>query len=236
MKKDLPPFDGFSEETINLYSELAENNHRDWFHANKKRYEKYVRTPAKSLIAEMAYRFPAKGLPFIADIKKSMFRPNRDIRFSKNKDPYKTHLGIFFPYTLDALGSKPINVLGLYFHIEENSSFVAGGIHTPPGDILKQIRMRIANHYEEYEDIINDESFRSEFPDFMESDRLKRMPQGFDKYHPAAEHLKQKQFIVMSEVAVQDTYSAELADLIERKAVALMPFLEYFHKGIDSSF
>jgi uncharacterized protein (TIGR02453 family) len=236
MKSKLPPFEGFSPETTDFYSDLMKNNYREWFHSNKKRYEKYVRTPAKSLVEEMSRRFPAKGLPYISDTKKSLFRPNRDIRFSKNKAPYKTHLGMFFPYTLESLGPKPINVLGMYFHIEKDESFIAGGIHTPPGEILKMIRNRISDNYEEYEDIIHNEAFRGEFSDFMESEKLKRMPSGFDKDHPAAEYLKHKQFIVICRIPSEKTYTRKIADILEQKAVALMPFLDFFHKGIDGAF
>ncbi|MFP4528802.1 MAG: DUF2461 domain-containing protein [Candidatus Kapaibacterium sp.] len=233
MKTKIKPFEGFSQETCDFYAELENNNNKDWFHANKKRYEKFVRGPGKSLIAEMQTRFPARGLPYIADMKKSLFRPNRDIRFSKNKDPYKTHFGIFFPFSLDNLGPKPINVLGLYFHIEKDGAFAAGGIHTPPSDLLKAIRRGIGDNHIEYEKIINDENFRSEFPEFMQTERLKRMPVGYKKDHPAADYLRQKQFIATCPVDLEITFSSELADTLEQKSVALLPYLEFFQNAID---
>ena len=91
-------FKGFTPEVRKFYQELEKNNNKEWFQANKARYEEFVREPAKELVYEMGLRFAKSGLPYYADPKKSLFRVNRDIRFSANKDPYKTNFGVLFPF------------------------------------------------------------------------------------------------------------------------------------------
>jgi len=116
-------FEGFSPEVISFLKDLKNNNNRDWFNAKKSFYLNEIKEKSLALISEMQYVFAAEDLPFDADLKKSLFRIYRDIRFSKDKSPYKTHIGMFFPYKAGASKLKPVEATGIYLHIEPGPEF-----------------------------------------------------------------------------------------------------------------
>ena len=232
-KNDKTKFNGYKPEVKEFFEQLKENNSKEWFDEHRDFYEKYIRDNSKLLIEDMGRRFAELGLPFVADKRRSMFRINRDIRFSKNKDPYKTNLGIFFPFNLYHTGEKPIHALGLYFHLDHSEAFIAGGLHTPPSDIMRYIRNYIGENWEQLDKIVNDNIFKKEFPERLTGESLKRIPSGFFKDHPAGDYLRLKQFIVFCRIKNEDTYSIKIMDLIEQKAVAITPFLEYFQTAVN---
>jgi uncharacterized protein (TIGR02453 family) len=235
MKKSITKanFTGFTPETLDFFVQLKKNNNKLWFDEHREIYEKTVREPAKSLVDEVGQRFITMGLPFIADQKRSLFRINRDIRFSNNKDPYKTNLGVYFPFSQFLTDKKPINDLGLYFHIEENETFIAGGLHTPEQPALNAIRSRLAEEWEELLRIINNKKFMVEFPDRLHGESLKRIPHGYPENHPAADLLKLKQFLVSCNLEIPVIFKPSLIDMIINKAIIISPFLEYFQKSIS---
>ncbi len=223
-------FNGFTEETIEFFKELKVNNNKEWFTENKNQYEKYVKKPAKSFVADMGVLFADKGLPFAANIKKAIFRINRDIRFSKDKSPYKTHLGIFFPYTISESDKKPVNSLGLYFHFEPDMYFIAGGLHSPEPDRLKALRLRLDHDYKSFGNIVNDRGFLEIFPEGLQGEQLKTAPKGFDTEHPGIEYLRYKQFFATHPVKKEDTFSPVLNEEIIKCGVTLMPMLDYLNE------
>lgn len=227
-------FWGFSKDIYSFFSELKKNNNKDWFYKNKTFYEKEIKEVSRQLVQEMSHRFAALGLPFIADQKVSLFRINRDIRFSPNKDPYKTNLGIYFPYISKA-GKRLPESPGLYYHFEPNESFIGGGIHMPTSQTLRSLRIKIANDWEKLLDIINDANFKIEFPNEFFGEKLKRVPRGFDLNHPAAEILKLKEFTVWVDIDHNISYTPNLADILERKAYVIAPFLEFLHQSMISN-
>jgi uncharacterized protein (TIGR02453 family) len=133
-------FKGYTKSGLNFLNELSVNNNRDWFNSNKDIYENELKLPSVSLINDMSARFSSLGLPYIADPHVSMFRIYRDIRFSKNKDPYKTNVGILFPYAPSKVDARPIQHPCLYLHISHDITFIAGGIHMPSPQELRSIR------------------------------------------------------------------------------------------------
>ncbi len=220
-------FKGFTPEVRRFFQELEKNNNRDWFLANKARYEEVVREPAKELVYEMGKRFAKAGLPYYADPKKSLFRINRDIRFSANKDPYKTNFGILFPFNFTFVTSKAVEVPGLYFHIDAKETFIAGGLHMPSGEKLKELRELIAGDWKELFKIINQKKFKDEFPIIFAEETLKNMPRGYEPGHPAAEWLKMKGYTVGINLEFKDAFGPGLAVLLERKGKFIAPFLEF---------
>ncbi len=220
-------FEGFSPLTIDFLIDLKNNNNRDWFNANKDIYLNELKGKALTLINEMQYAFLSDGLPFNADMKKSLFRIYRDIRFSKDKTPYKTHLGIFFPYKADSTQHKPIEATGLYLHIEPNMCFIAGGLHRPQPAQLKNIRNSINGNYQQFKNIINDKFFTNEFTKILNDESLKRVPRGFPKEHPAADLLKLKGYSLIYSFPCDIIFSRSLISLIIKKAKAMSPFLEF---------
>lgn len=233
MKKQInSTFRGFSPEVVKFFQELKVNNNKEWFAEHKPFYEKHIKDTAKALLSDMGERFAKLGLPFIADPKKSMFRIYRDIRFSANKEPYKTNLGLIFPYTMAQMNKLPVQSLGLYYHIESDESFIAGGIHAPEPSVLKAVRSKIAADWDEFEDIINDNKLKKEFPDGFYGEKLKRMPQGFPADHPGGDYLRLKEYTIFSDISPEESYSAGILDLIERKAIAATRFFEFIFEAL----
>jgi len=181
-----PPFEGFPREGIRFLKQLKKNNNRSWFAAHKSEYETFVKLPFQSLIAALRVEF-AKFAPEIeVHPKRSMFRIHRDIRFSRNKAPYKTHVAaVFHPKGHWQEGA------GYYLHLEPGEIYIGGGIYMPPNRQLRAIRRAIAERSEEFLRIIEAASFRRRFTE-IEGDKLQRVPQGFDSNHPMADWLKFK--------------------------------------------
>jgi uncharacterized protein (TIGR02453 family) len=224
-------YKGFTPEVRKFFQELEKNNNKDWFQSNKPRYEEFVREPAKELVYEMGLRFARIGLPYYADPMKSLFRVNRDIRFSANKDPYKTNMGVLFPFQFTQIASKAVESPGLYFHIDTKETFIAGGLHMPSGEKLKELRELIAGEWKELFKIVNNRKFKEEFPIVYAEDPLKKIPRGYETDHPAAEWLKMKGFTVGCEMDFKDIWGPKLADILERKGKVIAPFLEFLNKA-----
>lgn len=172
-----------------LYA-LKENNNRDWFHENKNRFEtakNEVESFVNYLIPQINAFDPAIGN---LDAKKTMFRIYRDVRFSKDKTPYKTFFGAYI-----APGGRKSVYAGYYLHIEAGGSFLAGGSHCPQGENLKKIRSEIYYNISELREVINADSFKSNFGG-IEGEKLKRPPIGFPKDFADIELLKFKDFTI----------------------------------------
>ena len=177
------------EKVLQFLQGLSENNNREWFNDNKKAYNESrekILFLTDVLINEIS-RFDSsvRGV----DPKDCMFRIFRDVRFSKDKRPYKTNFGSF----ICKGGRKSMNP-GYYFHIEPTESFIAGGIYMPPAEPLKIIRNYLADHANEYMEIMNDSEFKKLFPE-MYDHQLKTAPKGFPKDHEFISLLKYKSFI-----------------------------------------
>lgn len=225
-------FNGFNPEIVSFFSELKANNTREWFDEHRDFYEQHIKNASKAFVMEMQERFSKSGLPYYADPKKSLFRINRDTRFSANKDPYKTNLGIYFPYTIAESMKKPVNSLGIYFHIEPGMCFIAGGIHMPEPDILKALRAKVAEDYDLLLEIAASKGIKSEFETVFSGERLKRAPQGYPQDHPAVELLKLKEFTMFSNIDLKETFNKDIAEIMERKSAAAIPFMDFFHNAL----
>ena len=232
MKTIQEGFNGFTANALNFFNDLSLNNNREWFLENKKTYEKEIKIPSHALVAEMASIYAENNLPYLADPKKSLFRINRDIRFSNNKDPYKTNLGVFFPFVSNSLIGKPVENPGIYFHFDNKETFIAGGLHMPDSNQLKGLRSKIAEDYQEFEEIINDSNFKKEFPSIFVNEGLKRIPQGYSQEHPAAKYLKLKEFTVYAETNRNDSYSRDLLEILLNKSIVIRPLLEFFCESV----
>jgi uncharacterized protein (TIGR02453 family) len=223
----------FTSDTIKFLNELSENNNKEWFHSHKKEYEEYYKIPLRKLVDTMSKRFAELQLPYHSSAKLSLFRINRDIRFSKNKEPYKSNIGIFFPYSLYPLSKKSVDKPGLYFHLEPGQSFIAGGIYMPTSDDIIKIRAYIAENWEELDEILSSNTLTTNFPIILPGETLKRIPRGFDENHPKADWLKMKSFILETEVEDEIFTSNELTQIIETKAISIAPYLDFLYNAIN---
>ncbi len=180
--------------TLKFLKDLDANNDRDWFQANKKAFDAAqdnMTAFAGFLIGEIG-KFDEQVAS--VDPKSCVFRIYRDVRFSKDKSPYKINLGAYI-----APGGRKSMQPGYYFHLEPGRSFVAGGKHRPDGSELLKIRTAIANKPDEFLKIINKKSFVEGLGELWD-DRLKSVPKGFDPDHKAAAYLKLKEFMAQKEL------------------------------------
>ena len=215
----------FSKQTFDFLSELTDNNDRAWFEANKKRYEDFVRTPALDFIEAMSHHMPAISRHFLAQPKKvggSLMRVYRDTRFSGDKTPYKTNIGIQFRHEI----GKDVHAPGYYLHIEPHQCFFAAGVWHPDADALFRIRTFMVEKSEKWQPVLQDKAFNKFFA--LDGDSLSRVPRGFAKEHPLAEDLKRKDFICLAALGRKEVVSGNLLELaVERyrQAAPLMKFL-----------
>ncbi len=177
----------FDLELFHFLRELKQNNNRDWFQANKQRYETKLKQPMLQFIADFAPELKKIHPRFVADPKPSggsMFRIYRDIRFSEDKSPYKTQVSAHFQHHRSG---KDVHVPGFYLHLEPGMCFGAAGIWHPDARTLIMIRKAIVNRLQDWQKV------RKKIQ--LEGDRLVRPPKGFSADHPAIEDLKHKDFV-----------------------------------------
>ena len=187
--------------TLQFLRKLEKNNNREWFNENKLLYQEAqqdVISFVEKLIEEMADFDEEMGK---LEAKKSVFRIYRDTRFSKDKTPYKTNFGA-------GLGmGKGNKISGYYLHIEPGKSFLAGGVYNPEPSVLKTIRQEISAFGDEFKAILEQDEFRNYFRGLSVEDKLKKVPQGFEKDDKMAEYLKLKHFIVTHPVSDEQLLS-----------------------------
>lgn len=180
-------FNGFSSQTIQFLSELENNNTKNWFEANRHIFDDYVISEAKNFVITMGQKLQdiAPGIVAIPKIDKSIFRLHRDVRFSKDKSPYKTHIGVFF---WEGPGKKLENP-GFYFHLEHNRLFLGVGLHMFPKHILSAYRDAVVDEklgpelYKIIEDINKNKNYK------LGWEKYKKTPRGYDDKHPNATYL-----------------------------------------------
>ena len=210
------------QTTLTFLEDLRFNNNRDWFNANRKRYDQ-ARTAFESLISDILTRFsPIENLGETT-VKQCIFRINRDIRFSKDKSPYKVNMGAL----IGDGGRKSIGRT-YYINIEPGKLFIAGGVYDPSPDQLKRIRQTIAQDATPLQNIINHPDFVRYFGG-LRGDSLKTVPKGYASDHPAIDLLKRKQFLALHELNDTDILHDDFADHVITVCAALKPLESYFH-------
>lgn len=217
--------------SLDFLKDLKENNNREWFHANKKRYDAFredYQQLVQDFLTAMTERDPALRH---LEVKDCMFRINRDIRFTKDKSPYKTQMGIWM-----STGQKNTNLAGYYIQIEPGASFLTGGVYWPDAADLKKIRKEIAFFQEDLEEILHGEPFATVFGDLdrNEENQLKTAPKDFDKDHPAIEYLKLKYFTATRNIPDKMLTSRSLVNDTCDQLIALKPLTEFLNRALTS--
>ncbi len=215
-------------ETLKFLKALEKNNSKEWFDQNRKAYEQ-AKSNYLDFVVEILGRMK-KIDTSLADLepKQCVFRINRDVRFSKNKAPYKTNMGASF-----SKGGKKVQCAGYYFHLEPGASFIGGGFWMPMAPELNKIRQEIDYGFEEFNTIINKKKFKTSFGSLSESEKLTRPPKGYEAENPAIELLKLKSFIVMSEVKDAELTGKELANKVVDHFETMKPLVDFLNKAID---
>lgn len=215
-------------ETVKFLKALKKNNSKEWFDQNRKSYEQ-AKENYLDFVGDILGRMK-KIDTSLTDLepKQCVFRINRDVRFSKNKDPYKTNMGASF-----SKGGKKIQCAGYYFHLEPEASFIGGGFWMPMAPELNKIRQEIDYNVEAFNKIINKKKFKDIFGSLSESEKLSRPPKGYEVENPAIELLKLKSFIVMTPVKDTEITSKELANKVVDHFETMMPLVDFLNKAID---
>ena len=220
-----------SKNTLQYLDDLKANNNRDWFLENKKRYE-VVKKEYQQLVGNFLDAMkPLDPSLEMLEVKNCTFRINRDIRFSKDKTPYKSHLGIWL-----SSGAKGVNRSGYYVHLEKGASFIAGGLYCPEAEDLKKMRKEIAFFHDDLEAIFNEKNFKREFNDFdrNEKNMLKNPPRGFEKEHPAIEFLKLKSFESSQRIDISEATKKDFVTRMSKKLIALKPLNDFINRALTS--
>jgi uncharacterized protein (TIGR02453 family) len=215
-----------TENILNFLKELNLNNNREWFAANKVWFED-VKTQfeefSKAIIVEISkFDEDIKNV----DAKDCVFRIYRDIRFSHDKTPYKTHFGVF----IASAGGRKSQRGGYYIHLDPAGCFVGVGVWCPPPPLLKALRQSVYDNIDELNEIRNNENFKKYFSGFFEEDKLKNVPPGFPKDFEDAELLKLKHYLVeyklTDEILNSPDFMGKVVDIL-KQAYPFNCFLNY---------
>lgn len=220
-----------SKDSIQFLDDLRNNNNREWFQDNKKRYELFKKDYHQLVEAFLDTMKPMDASLEMLEVKNCTFRINRDIRFSKDKSPYKAHLGVWL-----SSGSKNLNRSGYYIHIERGGSFIAGGFYAPEADDLKKIRKEIAFFHDDLEAILAEPNFKREFGDFSRNEKyvLKTPPRGYEKDHPAIEFLKLKSFETLQKFDINEVTQKDFVTKMSQKLILLKPLNEFMNRAVEA--
>ena len=219
------------KSSLEFLADLKNNNNREWFLANKTRYENYKKDYHQLVSDFLDAMKPMDPALEMLEIKNCTFRINRDIRFSKDKSPYKSNMGIWM--TTDR---NRKNAPGYYIHYEKGSSFIAAGIHCPEPEDLKKIRKEIAFFQEDLEEILANPSFKKEFGslDRDESNVLKKAPKDYDPSHPAIEFLKLKSFTATQKIDDSLFTDNDFAKKMTKKLIILKPLTVFLNRALET--
>ena len=215
----------FTPALFKFLKELKAHNDREWFNANKARYEDDVKEPALAFVEDVGYRLPAITEHLVAD-KRSMFRIYRDTRFAKDKTPYKTHVGIYFRHARSA----DADTAGMYLHLEPGHVFMGAGIWHPGSAGLKRIRDAIVARPDDWR-----EAVAGVAPEWALADgeSLKRPPSGYSADHPLIDDLKRKSFAVMSQLSQKQVTARGFLDEFETRARKARPFMAFLGDALQ---
>ena len=217
--------EAIEKATLAFLSDLTKNNEREWFNANRSRYEaarKNFERFIQALIDELVETEPIlKGL----EARSCIFRINRDIRFSNDKSPYKTNMGGFIVRGGRKNGDR---FTGYYLHIEPGQSMIAGGAYIPPAPWLSAIRDKISNEPGRFLKIINDKEFIKLFGS-LEGEKLKTTPKNFGKDHPMIEYLKYKSFLAVSMLPDKQVTDPRYFDFVVKGFRAMKPLNDFLN-------
>lgn len=225
---EYPPFEGFPLEGINFFKRLKRNNNRTWFEAHRNEYETCVKSPMQSLITALQPYFSQFAPEYDLNPKRAIFRIYRDVRFSSDKTPYKTHVAAHF-----VLRGKPKGFVGSGYYLEINPDelYVGGGIYIPESEQLKKIRKKIADDGKTFLSIVEDRHFKKLFAPF-DWEKLQRIPKGFEEDHPMAEWLKYKQFFVGVTWPVDKCLKASFVQNVAQTCKDLTPLVLFLNSAL----
>lgn len=212
---------------VDFLVRLSKHNNREWFIDHKNEVD-VVKAEFKYLVQSIILKIADfdDDISFL-EVEKCVFRLNRDLRFTKDKTPYKNHLGA----AISPTGKKGHVFYYLQIDANQDRTILAGGVWMPNKEVLNNIRKYISNHFVELEDIIYDENFANVFGD-LANEKLIKVPKGFEENHPAANFLRYKSFVVEKPISKKILLSDNLEDYIVDYCKAMLPFILFLRKAV----
>jgi uncharacterized protein (TIGR02453 family) len=228
-------FEGVSAEAIRFLRRLKRNNRKDWFERNRALYETAVRDPMRALVEEIDVRLARIAPELVGDPRRSVFRIHRDVRFSRDKSPYKTNAACQF-YHVDAGRGAGRDAdgaaAGLYFQLADGECFSAGGLWMPARPALDRVREAIDADPEALDRLVRTPAFRRRFRQLTPEAVLSRMPRGYAESHPAAGWLRYQSFTASRDLSEREVLSRRLPDILARDFAALVPLVRWLNQAI----
>ena len=228
-------FEGFDAGALRFLRGLKRHNERPWFEAHRAAYERGLRDPMRALVEEMDLRLAGFAPEMIGDPRRSLFRIHRDIRFSRDKSPYKTHASCQFFHRdarhgagQDADGAGA----GFYFQIAPGECFAAAGIWMPARPALNRLRDALAEDHESFEAVVGAPPFRRLVGRLDEEAMLVRTPRGIAPDHPAARWLRHRSFTVTRAMTDDEALGPRLPQKLERIFRTLTPFVRWLNDAL----
>jgi uncharacterized protein (TIGR02453 family) len=214
--------------TIQFLKALKKNNNKEWFDKNRKIYEQ-AKADYLNFVTILLNEIQGFDTSLMElQPKQCIFRLNRDVRFSKNKDPYKTNFGASF-----SKGAKKIQTAGYYFHLEPGENFVGGGLWMPMAPDLNKVRQEIDYCFKEFSSILKKPAFKSTYGDMDNSMKLVRPPKGFDIDNPALEYLKLKSFVVTRVIKDTELTDKHLFKNMVKDFKTIAPLVHFLNRAIE---
>ena len=217
--------------TLKFLKDLKKNNNKPWFDLHRKEYEK-AKADFSAFVQAVIDKHGKKDKT-ISQLKAKdcMFRINRDVRFSKDKSPYKTNIGAYINR-----GGKKSLFGGYYFHCEPGQSFMGGGLWMPMPPELNKVRQEIDYNLNDFKKILSSKKFKSVYKDLSRSEEyvLSRVPKGYEPTNPAADYLKMKSFVALTNLKDSDLTSKNLINKTVEAFEALQPLVEFINEAIGS--
>ena len=219
----------FTPALFEFLSELADNNNREWFQDNKPRYERYVRDALVQFVSDFGEKLRGISPHMVADPRLSggsVFRIYRDVRFSKDKSPYKTNAGVHFRHEV----GRKVHGPGLYLHLQPGLVFAGAGIWRPNSATIGKIRGSIVANPDSWKSIVNKEEFTSRYE--LEGESLKRPPRGIDADHPLIDQLKLKSFVATTNFTEEEACSPDFIDEYANACEVASPFAGFLTTSV----
>jgi len=228
-------FSGIPPRAMTFLRGLAKNNRKEWFEEHRGDYESMLKGPLTQLVEEVDVRLASIAPEIVGSPKKSMFRIHRDVRFSKDKSPYKTNAACWF-FHRDAGrgvgGDAAHGGAGFYFHVAPTGSFCGGGIWMPPRLALQRIRQSLADDVAGFEEIVLARGFTRRFGALDPEAMLSRMPRGYDETNAAAKWLRYQSFTAGTELSSADVHSAKLPDILAKHFAVMQPMVRWLNDAL----
>ena len=218
-----------SQLTLKFLKDIKKNNNRPWFEAHRLQFES-AKADILLLVEKLIPRIATFDTP-IANLaaKECVFRINRDVRFSKDKSPYKSNMACYF----NKAGKKG-NGAGYYLHLEPGKSFAGGGIWMPTPPDLARIRQEIDYGFDDWKKIIAGSAFKKQFPKGIDdTDILTRPPKGYDEHNPAIGLIKMKSFVVRRQFSDAEVQSSSFVKEVVKTFLAMHPLVAFINKAVD---